>query len=259
MLNARRRSTIGSTVDFPAINVLGFLCYFFSNALLLYSPTVREQYAARNPVSLEPTVRFNDVAFAAHAVLLSVLTWSMFWESLWGFKQQHGQRISRGVVGIGSGCIAVILWMTALVLLAENNPAVHSRWEWIDVVYAMGFAKLIITIFKYMPQVYVNYKRRSTVGWSIWQILFDLIGGVLSIMQLVIDSSLQNDWSGLTGNPVKLGLGNVSIFFDIVFVIQHYCIYRHSNDSSEHAERGERRGLLASHTESSYSTDSLTG
>jgi len=76
-----------------------------------------------------------------------------------------------------------------------------------------------------MPQVWVNYKRKSTQGWSIWQILFDLTGGVLSILQLVIDSSLQADWSGITGNSVKLGLGNVSIFFDLIFIMQHYFLY----------------------------------
>lgn len=70
---------------------------------------------------------------------------------------------------------------------------------------------------KYMPQVITNYRRKSTVGWSIEQIFMDALGGVLSVLQLVIDSSLQGDWSsGLRGNPVKLGLGNVSVFFDIV-------------------------------------------
>lgn len=64
------------------------------------------------------------------------------------------------------------------------------------------------------------------MGWSIWQILLDISGGVLSIMQLLIDSSLQDDWSGITGNPIKLGLGNVSIFFDIIFITQHYGVYR---------------------------------
>lgn len=56
--------------------------------------------------------------------------------------------------------------------------------------------------------------------------LLDMIGGVLSIAQLIIDSSLQADWSGITGNPVKFGLGNVSICFDLVFVLQHYWLYR---------------------------------
>ena len=85
-----------------------------------------------------------------------------------------------------------------------------------------------MTFVKYIPQAWVNYKRKSTVGWSIWQILLDVTGGVLSILQLVIDSSLQDDWSGITGNPVKLGLGNVSIFFDIIFITQHYFLYRGS-------------------------------
>jgi len=82
-----------------------------------------------------------------------------------------------------------------------------------------------VTFVKYTPQVWVNYKRKSTQGWSIWQILFDLTGGVLSILQLVIDSSLQADWSGIMGNSVKLGLGNVSIFFDLIFIVQHFFLY----------------------------------
>ena len=91
-----------------------------------------------------------------------------------------------------------------------------------------------------MPQVWVNYKRKSTKGWSIWQILFDITGGVLSILQLVIDSSLQADWSGLSGNPVKLGLGNVSIFFDLIFITQHYFLYAKPNEL--HVGRGGRGG-----------------
>lgn len=68
----------------------------------------------------------------------------------------------------------------------------------------------------------MNYKRKSTAGWSIWQILLDFAGGIMSIFQLLIDSSLQNDWSGISGNLVKFLLGNVSIFFDIIFCVQHY-------------------------------------
>ena len=97
---------------------------------------------------------------------------------------------------------------------------------------------------KYIPQARANYQRKSTVGWSINQILLDVIGGVLSIAQLVIDSSLQSDWSGLTGNPVKLGLGNVSIIFDIVFMVQHYILYK-GNEVEEDGMDWERRGLIA--------------
>lgn len=37
---------------------------------------------------------------------------------------------------------------------------------------------------------------------------------------LIID-----EWSGLKSNLVKLGLGSVSMFFDILFMIQHYILY----------------------------------
>ena len=37
---------------------------------------------------------------------------------------------------------------------------------------------------------------------------------------------IADDWSAFRGNPVKFGLGLVSILFDIVFIIQHYVLYR---------------------------------
>jgi cystinosin len=58
--------------------------------------------------------------------------------------------------------------------------------------------------------------------------ILDFGGGILSNAQLGIDSYLQNDWSGITGNPVKLGLANLSIFFDIIFFVQHFWLYRGS-------------------------------
>lgn len=84
-----------------------------------------------------------------------------------------------------------------------------------------------------MPQAWLNYKRKSTVGWSIGQILLDLAGGVLSLVQLVIDSSFQNDWSGITGNPVKLLLGNITIISDLIFIVQHYILYRGASEGTK--------------------------
>jgi len=93
-------------------------------------------------------------------------------------------------------------------------------------IYAVSYVKVVITLVKYMPQVITNYRNQSTRGWSILQILLDLGGGILSVSQLLIDSYLQGDWSGVTGNPVKLALGNFSMFFDIIFIVQHYFLYR---------------------------------
>ena len=66
----------------------------------------------------------------------------------------------------------------------------------------------------------------------------------------MIDSSLQNDWSGLRGNPVKLGLGNVSMFFDAIFFIQHYWLYKHKAGFKDvPASDAERQSLILSEGE----------
>ena len=119
----------------------------------------------------------------------------------------------------GGGSTWSVLWPWYPVLLADLR---------VLQVYTVSYVKLVVTLVKYFPQLFTNYRNRSTQGWSIAQVLLDFVGGILSLAQLVIDTYLQpgKDWSGITGNPVKLALGNVSIFFDIMFMLQHYCLYK---------------------------------
>lgn len=39
-----------------------------------------------------------------------------------------------------------------------------------------------------------------------------------------------DDWSAIFGDPTKFGLGAFSILFDILFMVQHYCLYRNHSD-----------------------------
>lgn len=80
------------------------------------------------------------------------------------------------------------------------------------------------------------------------------------MVQLLLDSyGSGGDGGGWTGvassladNPGKLGLAGVSLFFDGVFVVQHYVLYGpvkrlwgEDEDGFESAdEGGERRALL---------------
>lgn len=181
----------------------------------------------RHSASPEPTVRFNDLAFGVHAVALVAITYSQFYPRLWGFEVSHLQRASRPVVGIVVGSILSVIAVSTFVLIKSGLQQQDALdWAWIDVIYVFGYIKLIATFVKYIPQAWMNFKRKSTSGWSIGQILFDVTGGVLSLLQLVIDASFQGDWSGITGNPLKLGLAEVSIFFDLIFITQHYVLYR---------------------------------
>ncbi|EXJ82368.1 hypothetical protein A1O3_06181 [Capronia epimyces CBS 606.96] len=245
-MNWQRRSTLGLAIDFPTLNVLGFVCYTISTCSFLYSPTIRAQYAARHPASPEPTVRLNDVAFGVHATIMVLLIYSQFFKWPWYFKVSSRQRASGPVLGIVGGSLVAIAAVAILVLRRagwqQHDPL---DWAWLDVIYTLGYVKLTCTFVKYIPQAWVNYKRKSTQGWSILQILFDLTGGILSLLQLVIDASLQGDWSGITGNPLKLGLSNISIAFDVIFIVQHYLLYPGHADLSIEAEDDSEQPLLA--------------
>ena len=37
---------------------------------------------------------------------------------------------------------------------------------------------------------------------------------------------ISDDWGSIFGDPTKFGLGFFSILFDILFMVQHYCLYR---------------------------------
>ncbi|KAF5573586.1 CTNS [Fusarium pseudoanthophilum] len=275
LLNWRRRSTSGTTIDFPFINVLVYTPLLshlshpvglspcrpgildpitttqdpspypvqFISILILNTNSleIRAQYAARHR-GLESTVQFNDITFALHALFLSIITTSQYFApSLWGFTPNSGNRPSRFILGVAAGCITGVLLTCVIVASSPGNDAVYD-WVALDIVYAVGYVKLIVTLIKYTPQIVTNYNNQSTDGWSISQILLDLTGGVLSVSQQAIDSYQLRDWSGITGNPVKFALGNISMVYDTIFIIQHYVLY-HDSEKPQSSDRENQRLL----------------
>lgn len=115
-------------------------------------------------------------------------------------------------------------------------------------------------------QAYMNYRRKSTIGWSIGNVILDFSGGMLSMLQMILNaynfgnfmflfldkfgkkSVWKNeristnltmecglyvhftlnldDWASIFGDPTKFGLGLFSVMFDILFLLQHYLFYR---------------------------------
>ena len=94
----------------------------------------------------------------------------------------------------------------------------------------LSIIKVSLTITKYVPQALSHIRSRSTLGFSITQVLLDTAGGIFSLAQLILDSYRSGGgWEGVTtslaDNPGKLGLAGVSLLFDAVFIIQHYVLY----------------------------------
>ena len=44
---------------------------------------------------------------------------------------------------------------------------------------------------------------------------------------------MTDDWKSIFGDPTKFGLGAFSIFFDLVFMCQHYVLFRHPPDDDK--------------------------
>lgn len=134
--NFRRRSVSGINIDFFVINVLGFVAYFISNAVFLYSPTIRAQYAERHH-GLTPTVQFNDLAFAGHAAILASIALSQFYVPVWKFEKKDKNdpdlKLSWTMFGVFIGCLAGVCIVTVIVAVGPRDD-VRKGWAWIDVV-----------------------------------------------------------------------------------------------------------------------------
>ncbi|XP_020389475.2 cystinosin [Rhincodon typus] len=210
--NWRRRSVIGLNFDFLALNVTGHLAYGVFNISLFWIPNIKKQFLERNPNGVNP-VEANDVFFSIHAILLT--TFTIFQCLIYERGSQKVSKIATLLV-VGSWLCALVTFIMALV----------HRITWLQLVYYFSYIKLGIVLVKYIPQVYMNYQRKSTVGWSIWNALLDITGGTFSLLQMFLQSYNNDEEMLILGDPTKFGLGLISMLFDIIFLVQHYILYR---------------------------------
>ncbi|XP_015116303.1 cystinosin homolog isoform X5 [Diachasma alloeum] len=214
--NYKRKSVVGLNFDFLSLNLVGFVLYSLFNCGLYWVPEIWLEYLQRYPRGVIP-VQINDVFFSLHAVLATLITISQCF-----IYEIGGQRISttaRIIHAIFSFLILVSIILSFVRIMA-----------WLDFLYICGYIKLAITLIKYVPQAYFNYQRKSTVGWSIGNIFLDFTGGVLSMLQMILNAYNYDDWHSIFGDPTKFGLGFFSVAFDIFFLVQHYVLYRHTSE-----------------------------
>ncbi|PIA16748.1 cystinosin [Coemansia reversa NRRL 1564] len=207
ILNYRRKSVEGLSIDYLIYNLYGFTCYSLFNSAFFFNKSVGDEYARRND-GHQNLVRFNDLFFSYNALAACLIT---FWQTFY-YKRSATQE---------SSWLARMYFGTTLAGLAGMllfAPIYNT-------VYYLSYVKLGCSMIKYIPQTWINYRRKSTVGWSIHNIILDFTGGILSFSQLILDAARSGNVAEAFGNPVKFGLGLVSIGFDLMFMFQHYILY----------------------------------
>ena len=112
-----------------------------------------------------------------------------------------------------------------------------------------------------MPQAYFNYRRKSTEGWSIHNILLDFTGGSFSFAQNIIDTIrgqtiiIDDPTQNHSLNIAKYALSFISIIFDIIFMTQHYCLYAKRDASENKSDKGINS---IDHKEEGYEYNKIT-
>uniref|UniRef100_A0A1B6FXE4 Cystinosin homolog n=2 Tax=Cuerna arida TaxID=1464854 RepID=A0A1B6FXE4_9HEMI len=210
--NFVRKSVIGLNFDFLALNIVGFTMYGIFNIGLYWVPEIEREYFIRHPRGLNP-VQLNDIVFAVHAAFATLITISQCF-----CFERGNQRVSTTAWSI--------LAAFALIFITCLGLALFDYILWLDFLYDCSYIKLTITLIKYIPQAFMNYQRKSTVGWSIGNVFLDFTGGLLSMGQMLMNAYNYNDWVSIFGDPTKFGLGLFSVVFDILFIFQHYILYR---------------------------------
>ncbi|KAJ1733686.1 hypothetical protein LPJ61_001439 [Coemansia biformis] len=221
-LNYKRKSVEGLSIDFLVYNVYGFACYAVFNSAFFFSKSIADEYARRNDGHTN-LVRFNDLFFSYHALVLSLVTFAQTFY----YKRAVAQESSR---------VARVFFYTTAAGIALSL-VLSSAYT---TVYLLSFVKLGCSLVKYIPQAWLNHRRQSTVGWSVHNIILDFTGGILSFMQLILDAARSGNVAEAFGNPVKLGMGLASIGFDLLFLTQHYFLYTDRYDPDDIEAQSQR-------------------
>lgn len=224
--NYQKKVTDGVSTDAYILAALNYTCYTLYNVVFYFDGGIRQEYKDRYGPDAIITVQSNDVAFSIHALVVTFLVVGQI-TYYGGFRNQPISSITKLIV--------LAVFLLSFVYIA---CIYLYGYLWMDFLYLMASVKLVLTILTYLPQIILNYQRRSTDGWNVWNVIFDCMGGLFSMFQLILDSvDLGDVKGGLVGNWAKLLLGALTIGFDAIFLLQHY-FYKFNMDD-EHSVEGE--------------------
>lgn len=182
---------------------------------------------------LTQSVEINDLVFVVHAVIMTCVVIAQCFR--YKLKSHNLNKWHVYLVCIFWLLFAYNLALVGAGILPWVNRTPHYRYS---VCEFMGYVKVCISFVKYCPQAYMNWSRKSTVGWAVGNVLLDLTGGLLALGQQSIEAYRQGNTSEFTSNIAKLLLSMESIAFDLLFIVQHYVLYRKNNAALERAAAG---------------------
>lgn len=108
-------------------------------------------------------------------------------------------------------------WLLSSILITISICSyILAFFDLIDLlqfIYYLSYVKMAVTSSKYAPQAIQNYSNKSTKGFSIHMALADFSGGLMAILQMLLQAS----------NTRKCFIINtVFVFFDYIEIYQPF-------------------------------------
>ncbi|XP_074594792.1 cystinosin homolog [Brevipalpus obovatus] len=210
--NYRAKSVAGFSLNYLCLNIPGHLSYSIYNILFYFVPIFDDAYHEEHPHTTLP-VYLNDVCYSVHNLIINLM-----------------MAIQCMVYERGDQKISTLVQIFVLLLALGASfitSLVSIKWlPLLSITHYLAAVKIVITLTKSIPQIWHNYCRKSTEGWSIVGVLLDIAGSTLSAVQMGLSAYKDGCWHPITGNLGKLGLSLISMTASTIYIVQHFCLYR---------------------------------
>lgn len=211
-LNFQRWNVAGFSIDYGILNFLAYFSYCVVMCSMYWDPTIRDIYFKEYPHTQIP-VEIPDLASVLHNMALIVLLGLQC-----VFLPRGGQRLTL----ISYVCTTAFF----LAPLSALPFAFTGYINWLSFVHVFSYIKIGISLVKYAPQAYMNWRRKSTAGYSPVNMTLDHAGATFLVLQLVMLAINRSDIYSIIRNPAKFGVGFASWLFTGIFMVQNFILYR---------------------------------
>ena len=213
------KTITGYKIDFIIMNLFGYSCFLLFKLKGLFN----------NKIGIKETNPI-DLVIIIYLILIMIITLVLI------IYYKNGNNLK--IYPIVSKIIILLLFGASLLFILESvlekyNPEEHINFNYY--IY-LGLSKYIMDLIKYIPQIIFNKSEKTTIGWNIYYIIFELISIILYYLSLI--SEIYNNSFDILNPPKnesklifysELIIPFISLIYDIIFIVQQYLYY----DSNE--------------------------
>jgi cystinosin len=210
--NWSRKSTIGISSDKVLIDIFGYTCTTLFNVLIYFIPNESSHFVSLE-VGHSTSIRRFDACLSCHELLLTFILAAQI--AVYDGSSQRPSLVALLACGIVSAFL--LIYGMFVVVNASDTGATLTAW-----LFFVSIMRIGVIFIRNFPQIALNYRRKSTVGWNITACLMGLTGWIARLLQLLFDRNDTNNWSNVTALVIMVVLITVSILCNAIFILQHF-------------------------------------